>query len=56
MQKGGTFNKIPSSQVGGVFRQARQDAPEAIERQQVPTEYADFLRGYYENLGGGQKK
>jgi hypothetical protein len=55
-QKGGTFNKIPSSQVGGVFRQARQDAPEAIERQQVPTEYADFLRGYYENLGGGQKK
>jgi hypothetical protein len=55
-QKGGTFNKIPSGQVGGVFRQAQQDAPEAIERQQVPPEYADFLRGYYENLGGGQKK
>jgi hypothetical protein len=56
MQKGGSFSKIPSGQVGGVFRQAQQDAPEAIERQQVPREAADFLRGYYENLGGGQKK
>ena len=36
--------------------QAQQDAPEAIERQQVPPDAADFLKGYYENLGGGKKK
>jgi hypothetical protein len=54
-QKGGTFSKIPATQVGGVFRQAQQDAPEAIERQQVPPDAAEFLRGYYENLGGSKK-
>jgi uncharacterized coiled-coil DUF342 family protein len=56
VQKGGTFSKVPANQVGGVFRQAQQDAPDAIERQQVPPDAAEILRGYYENLGGGQKK
>jgi uncharacterized coiled-coil DUF342 family protein len=56
VQKGGSFSKVPANQVGGVFRQAQQDAPDAIERQQVPPDAAEILRGYYENLGGGQKK
>jgi hypothetical protein len=55
-RKGGTFSKIPASQVGGAFQQAQQEAPQAIERQQVPAEAAELLRGYYENLGGGSKK
>jgi hypothetical protein len=56
VQKGGTFNRIPANQVSGVLQQAQQDAPEAIERQQVPPDAAEMLRGYYENLGGNQKK
>jgi hypothetical protein len=56
VQKGGTFKKIPANQVSGAFRQAQQDAPDAIERQQVPPDAAEMLRGYYENLGGGKKK
>jgi hypothetical protein len=55
-QKGGSFNKIPAGQVSGVFRQAQMDAPQTIERQRVPAEAAPFVGGYYENLGGGQKK
>jgi hypothetical protein len=55
-RKGGTFTPIPASQVGGAYQQAQQDSPQAIERQQVPPEAAEMLRGYYENLGGGQKK
>jgi hypothetical protein len=55
-QKGGTFKKISAGQVGELFRQARQDPANTIERQQVPTDYAEFLRGYYENLGNSQKK
>jgi hypothetical protein len=51
-RKGGTFAKIPAREVGGVFRQAQQEAPNAIERQRVPPEAAEMLKGYYENLGG----
>jgi hypothetical protein len=54
--KGGTFNRIPSNQVSGAFRQAQQDAPDAIERQRVPPDAAEMMRGYYENLGGSRKK
>jgi uncharacterized coiled-coil DUF342 family protein len=53
--RGGTFNKVPAREVGGVFRQAVQEAPEAIERQRVPQDAAEMLRGYYENLGGQKK-
>jgi hypothetical protein len=56
VQKGGTFKKIPANQVSGAFKQAQQDAPDAIERQQVPPDAAEMLRGYYENLGGSKKK
>ena len=54
-QKGGTFSKIPASQVGGAYVKAQQDAPDAIEQQQVPPDAAEMLRGYYENLGGSKK-
>jgi hypothetical protein len=53
--RGGAFTKIPAREVGGVFRQAVQDAPDAIERQRVPPEAAEMLKGYYENLGGQKK-
>jgi len=49
---GGNFTKIPSTSVGGAFRQAQQDAPEAIERQNIPEDVADIARGYFKKLGG----
>jgi hypothetical protein len=40
-------------EVGGAFRQAVQDAPEAIERQRIPNpEAADMVKGYFQKLGG----
>lgn len=51
-RKGGSFRKIPAREVGGAFRQAVQEAPSAIERQRVPLDAAEILKGYYENLGG----
>jgi hypothetical protein len=53
--RGGSFRKVPAREVGGAFRQAVQDAPEAIERQRVPQDAAEMLKGYYENLGGQKK-
>jgi hypothetical protein len=53
--RGGSFSKVPAREVGGVFRQAVQDAPEAIERQRVPQDATEMLKGYYENLGGQKK-
>jgi hypothetical protein len=49
---GGNFNKIPAKEVDGAFRQARQDAPEAIERQNIPEDAAGIARGYFKKLGG----
>ena len=49
--KGGTFNRIPAKEVGGAFKQAVQDAPEAIERQRIPDDAADIARGYFRKLG-----
>jgi hypothetical protein len=54
--RGGTFNKIPSKEVSGAIEQARQLAPEVIERQRIPEEAADFAKGYFENLGGQKKQ
>jgi len=54
--RGGTFNKIPSKEVSGAFEQARQQAPEVIERQRIPEEAAEFAKGYFENLGGQNKR
>jgi hypothetical protein len=49
---GGNFNKIPAKEVEGRFQQARQDAPEAIERQNIPEDAAGIARGYFKKLGG----
>jgi hypothetical protein len=51
-RRGGTFAKIPEREVGQVFRRARQEAPAAIDRQRVPPDAAEMLKGYFENLGG----
>ncbi len=50
--RGGTFNKVPAKEVGGAFKQATQDAPEAIERQRIPPDAADMAKGYFQKLGG----
>ncbi len=55
-RRGGTFSRIPAREVGGAFRQAQQDAPAAIDRQRVPPDAAEILRGYYENLSGQKNK
>jgi hypothetical protein len=49
---GGNFTKIPAKEVGGAFQQAVQEAPEAIERQNIPEDVADIARGYFKKLGG----
>jgi hypothetical protein len=49
---GGNFNKIPAREVEGRFRQAQQEAPEAIERQNIPEDAAGIARGYFKKLGG----
>jgi len=49
--KGGTFTKVPAKQVEGEFRQAAQQAPEAIDRQRIPDDYQPFTRGYFRRLG-----
>jgi hypothetical protein len=53
--RGGRFSKVPAKEVPGAFRQAVQDAPQAIERQRISPEASDMLKGYYENLGGQKK-
>lgn len=49
--RGGTFKKVPSAEVGGAFRKAVQDAPEAIERQRIPSDAEGQVRGYFQKLG-----
>jgi hypothetical protein len=49
--RGGTFNRIPSKDVGGVFRQAAQDSAEALDRQRIPDDAADIARDYFRKLG-----
>jgi len=49
---GGNFTKIPAAKTDGAFRQAAQDGPEAIERQNIPEDVADIARGYFRKLGG----
>lgn len=49
---GGNFNKIPAKEVQGRFQQAQQDAPGAIERQNIPEDAAGIAQGYFKRLGG----
>lgn len=50
--KGGNFTKVPAGEIGGAFKQAEQDAPEALDRQRIPQDAADLARGYFKKLGG----
>ncbi|MSQ95738.1 MAG: hypothetical protein EXR98_14450 [Gemmataceae bacterium] len=49
--RGGNFSKIPAKAVEGAFRQAQQNAPEAIERQRIPDDAAEMTREYFRKLG-----
>jgi hypothetical protein len=49
--RGGNFNKIDAKAVEGAFRQAVQEAPEALDRQRIPDDAADIARRYFEKLG-----
>jgi hypothetical protein len=49
---GGNFSKIPAKQVEGSFKTAAQNAPQAIERQNIPEDAAGIARGYFQKLGG----
>jgi hypothetical protein len=53
--EGGTFKKISSGNVEGAFRQAVQEAPEAMEHLRVPPDAAEFTKGYFGKLGGQKK-
>ena len=50
--KGGNFTKVPAQDIEGAFKQAEQDAPEALDRQRIPQDAADLARGYFKKLGG----
>jgi uncharacterized coiled-coil DUF342 family protein len=49
--RGGNFNKVPAKEVGGAFRQAAQEGPEALDRQRIPDDAADIARDYFRRLG-----
>lgn len=49
--RGGNFEKVPAKDIGGVFRQAAQEGPEAIDRQRIPEDAADIARDYFKKLG-----
>lgn len=49
--RGGNFNKVPAKEVGGAFRAAAQDGPEALDRQRIPEDAADIARDYFRKLG-----
>ena len=44
--------KVPAKDIGGAFKQAAQDAPEALDRQRIPQDAADIAKGYFNRLGG----
>lgn len=51
--RGGVWSPVKAQDVGGAFKQAVQDAPEAIERQRVPPgDAAEMTKGYFQKLGG----
>lgn len=53
--KGGNFMKVPAKDIGGAFKQAAQDAPEALDRQRIPQDYRDIAQGYFKELSGQRK-
>lgn len=50
---GSNFRKpVKQEDLVEVIKQARQEAPEALERQRIPRAAGDIAKGYFENLGG----
>jgi hypothetical protein len=49
-QTGGTFKIIKAADVQGHIERARQEAAQQIERQQIPEDAADFVKGYTDKL------
>jgi hypothetical protein len=49
--RGGNFNRIPAQSVGGAFKQAAQEAPEALDRQRIPDDARPIFSGYFDRLG-----
>lgn len=49
--RGGTFKKVPPTEVEGAFQRAAQAAPEAIDRQRIPDDAAEITRRYFNKLG-----
>jgi hypothetical protein len=50
--KGGNFVKMSGQEIDGAFKQALQEAPEALDRQRIPQDAADLAKGYFQKLGG----
>ena len=49
--RGGTFNKIPAQAVEGAFKQAAQEAPEALDRQRIPDDAREITAEYFRRIG-----
>lgn len=49
---GQNYKKKPAREIEADVKQASQEAPEAIERQNIPRDARDLTRGYFRNLGG----
>lgn len=52
---GENFKSKTSPELAGDIKQASQDAPEAIEHQQIPKAARDMAKEYFRNLGNQQK-
>ncbi len=54
--KGPAFTKKSTVELGQQIQQAAQDAPRAIDAQQVPKEAQAGVKEYFEKIGGTEKK
>lgn len=54
--KGPAFTKKSTVELGQQIQQAAQDAPRAIDNQQVPKEAQAGVKEYFEKIGGTEKK
>jgi hypothetical protein len=54
--KGPSFTKKSTVELGQEIQQAVQEAPQAIDSQQVPKEAQTGVKEYFEKIGGTGKK
>ncbi len=54
--KGPSFTKKSTVELGQQIQQAAQEAPKAIDNQQVPKEAQAGVKEYFEKIGGTEKK